>query len=61
MEIYPDPLRKGGKQACIWTQLVCATCARDLTAARTPGIIDIESGKAYCGTEHYEMRERRKT
>jgi hypothetical protein len=59
MEVYPDPLRKNGAQACIWTQLVCAICGRDLNGPRAEGLIDIKTGKSYCGATHYEQRERK--
>jgi hypothetical protein len=59
MEIYPDPLRKGGKQAMITAQLVCTICGSDLSAPRCQGIIDIVTGLAYCSAKHYEQRQKR--
>jgi hypothetical protein len=53
MEVYPDPLRKGGKQAAIWIQLVCAFCNRELSK---DGIIDLRTSKAFCCVTHYEQR-----
>jgi hypothetical protein len=53
MEVYPDPLRKGGKQAAIWIQLVCAICNRELSK---DGVIDLRTSKAYCNVVHYEQR-----
>ncbi len=50
---YPDPLRKGGKQAAIWIQLVCAVCNRELSK---DGVIDLRTSKAYCNVVHYEQR-----
>ena len=58
IDIYSDPLRRNGKQAVIVAQLFCATCKRDLSAPRTPGIIDIQTGHAYCSAEHWQQRER---
>jgi hypothetical protein len=55
---YPDPLRQGKRQGCIWTDLCCAVCGRDLTNSKQ-GLVDIGTGKTYCGVEHYTARERR--
>ena len=56
MEIYPDPLRKGGKQAAIWIQLFCSVCNRELSR---DGVIDLRTSKAFCCVEHFEQREKR--
>lgn len=48
-QLYPDPLRKGGQQACLWVQLVCATCGLDLSGSRADGLIDLKTAKCYCG------------
>ena len=60
IERYSDPLRKGGVQAVICAQLVCAVCDKDLSGVGCNGIIDLQTGRAYCGPDHWTQRPLRK-
>lgn len=57
MHIFADPLRKGCQQALLSVTLICEVCDKDLSPNRCPGLIDLETGKAYCGGDHWERRK----
>lgn len=58
---FPDPLRSGGEQVMMIAQLFCVVCNKDLSGVNCPGIVDLQSGKAYCCADHWMLRKERKS